>query len=299
MMTKMIFGIHLPSSSATSFRNIASYARRCEDLGFNSIWVADHVLSGVSGGLYESLTALAALSGVTEKVHLGTSVLIASLRNPLLLADITGTIQEASGGRLILGIGAGWDQHEFESLGVPFEERGVVTDECLKIMRGLWKGETFGFEGTHFTVKDVKIGTPPKQPPPIWIGGNSHSAIRRAAKYDAWFPTDPTLEEISRGKLELTRLIKTGGKPMIAAHIYLVIEDTTKEAERSAMFLSEQTGDTLDKIKEWAVIGDAETAKERIGNYIDAGVHYFAFSVPFTKSYEASLMKASRLVDQF
>jgi len=294
-----MFGIHLPSSSATSFRDIVSYARRCEDLGFDSVWVADHILSGVSGGLYEPLTTLAALSGITEKAHFGTSVLIASLRNPVLLADITATIQEASGGRLILGIGAGWDQHEFESLGVPFEERGAVTNECLEIIRGLWKGEPFSFEGTHLTVKNVKIGTAPKQPPPIWIGGNSHSAIRRAARYDAWFPTDPTVEEISRGRLELGRQIKTGEKPVMAAHIYLVIEDTTTEAERSAMFLSEQTGDTLSKIKEWAIIGDAETAKERISNYIDAGVHYFAFSVPYTKSYEASLDKVSRLVDQF
>jgi len=299
MMTKMIFGIHLPSSSATSFRNIVSCARRCEDLGLDSVWVADHILSGASGGLYEPLTTLAALSGVTEKVHLGTSVLIASLRNPLLLADIAGTIHEASGGRLILGIGAGWDQHEFESLGVSFEERGVVTDECLEIIGGLWKGEAFSFEGTHFNVKDVKIGTPPKQLPSIWIGGNSHSAIRRAARYDAWFPTDPTVEEISRGKQELTGLVRTSKKPMIAAHIYLVLEDTKTEAEQSAMFLSEQTGDALDKIKEWAIIGDTEAAKERISNYIDSGVQYFAFSVPYTKHYEASLDKVKRLVDQF
>lgn len=261
--------------------------------------VADHILSGVSGGIYEPLTSLAALSGVTERVRLGTSVLIASLRNPVLLADAAGTIQEASSGRLLLGIGVGWDQHEFDSLRVPFKERGTITDECLQIMRGLWKGEAFSFEGRHFTVEDVKIGTRPKQPPPIWIGGNSHSAIRRAAKHDAWFPTDPTMEEISRGRLELARLIKTGETPKVAAHIYLVTEDTTTQAERSAMFLSEQTGDALDKIKEWAIIGDGEMAKERISNYIDAGVQYFVFSVPYTKNYEASLDKVSRLVDQF
>lgn len=268
-------------------------------MGFESVWVADHILSGVSGGIYEPLTSLAALSGVTEKVRLGTSVLIASLRNPILLADAAGTIQEASSGRLILGIGVGWDQREFDSLGVPFKERGTITDDCLQIMRGLWKGEAFSFEGRHFTVKDIRIGTPPSRPPPIWIGGNSPSAIRRATRYDAWFPTDPTVEEINRGRMELTRLIKTDEKPLIAAHIYLVIENTTTEAERSAMFLSEQTGDTLDKIKEWAIIGDTEMAKERITDYIDAGVEYFVFSVPYTKNYEASLDKASRLIGQF
>ncbi len=103
------------------------------------IWVSTRcgspiVLSGESGGIYEPLTTLAALSCRTEKVYLGTSVLIASLRNPVLLADITGTIQEASDERLILGVGAGWDRHEFESLGVSFEERGTLTDECLEII---------------------------------------------------------------------------------------------------------------------------------------------------------------------
>ncbi len=295
-MVKVRFGIHLPSRSTTDFHAIVSYARRCEDLGFDSVWVADHVLSAESGGLYEPLTTLSILSGSTGEIHLGTSVLIASLRNPVLLADITGTLQEASDGRLILGVGTGWDQHEFESLGVSFEERGAMTDECLAIMRGLWKGEVFSFEGKHFTVKDIKIGTPPARSPPVWIGGNSHAAIRRAAGYNAWFPTDPTAEEISRGRSELTKWVKTGNMPMVAAHIYVIAEDTTAEAERSAMFLSEQTGDTISEIKEWAIVGDVETAKERISNYVNAGVQYFSFSLPYVKNYDASLDRVSQLI---
>jgi probable F420-dependent oxidoreductase len=297
-MSGKVFGIHLPSSSAISFREIISYARGCEDLGFDSVWVADHVTSGVSGGLYEPLTTLAVLSGVTDKMRLGTSVLIASLRNPVLLADIAGTIQETSGGRLILGIGVGWDQNEFENLGVPFKRRGTLTDQCLEIIRGFWKGEPLNFKGTDFTLKNAKIGTCPKQPPPIWIGGNSRSAIRRAAKYDAWFPTDPSVEEISNGRAELTRLVKTSDKPVTAAHIYLVVKDTVAEAERSAAFLGEQTGETLDEIKKWAIIGDAETAKRRISNYVEAGVSHLVFSLPYTPSYQDSLERVSRLVSE-
>ena len=198
-----------------------------------------------------------------------------------------------------MGVGVGWDRHEFESLGVPFEERGTVTDECLEILRGLWKAEPFSYEGAHFTVKDVTIGAPPKRPPPIWIGGNSLRAIRRAAKYDAWFPTDPTVDEIKRGKATLTRLIKTGDKPMIAAHIYLVTENTTPGAERSAMFLSERSGDTLSQIKEWAIVGDGEITKKRMSQYLDAGVRYFVFTLPHTKNYETSLDKVARLTSQF
>jgi len=296
-MTKPVFGIHLPSSNV-NFRDIVAYATRCEELGFESVWVADHILAGASGGLYEPLTSLAALSGATKKIHLGTSVLIASLRNPVLLADITGTIQEASGGRFMLGVGVGWDRSEFETLGVRFEKRGAITDECLEIMRGLWKGEAFSFEGEHFTVKDARIGTSPKQLPPIWIGGNSHSAIRRAARYDAWFPTDPTLDEIRRGRAELTQQAKPTDVHMVAAHVYLVMEDTAVEAERSATFLSEQTGETISKIMEWAIVGDFNAAKERIVDYVDAGVQYFVFSLPFTKRYEESLEKVTRLIGE-
>ena len=295
----MAFGIHLPSGSAVDFRAILSYARRCEDLGIESVWVADHILSADSGGLYEPLTMLSALSASTEEIHLGTSVLIVSLRNPIILADIAGTIQEMSGGRLTLGVGAGWDEHEFKKIGVPFQQRGAITDECVEIMHGLWKGETFSFEGAHFTLKDVRIGMAPRRPPPIWIGGNSHSAIRRAARYDAWFPTDPTVEEISRGRLELAQRMKASDKPIVAAHIYLIVEETNTEAARSATFLSEQTGDTLDKIKEWAIVGDAQTARERISNYIEAGVHYFVFSLPYTKNYEAALDGVARVVGEF
>jgi alkanesulfonate monooxygenase SsuD/methylene tetrahydromethanopterin reductase-like flavin-dependent oxidoreductase (luciferase family) len=267
-------------------------------LGFDSVWVADHILSGESSGLYEPLTTLSVLCGSTDEINLGTSVLIASLRSPVLLADVTGTIQEASDGRLILGVGTGWDRHEFESLGVMFEERGAITDECLEIMRGLWKGEALSFQGTHFDVKDVKIGTAPGQLPPIWIGGNSRAAIRRAAMYNAWFPTDPTIEEISEGELKLTRLVKTSDIPMVAAHIYLILGDTTREAERDAMFLSEQAGDTLSGIKQWAIVGNAETAGERIGNYMDAGVRYFVFSLPYIEKYEALLDRIMRFAGQ-
>jgi probable F420-dependent oxidoreductase len=297
-MAKPVFGIHLPSSSNANFRDIVAYARRCEDLGFESVWVADHILSGALGGIYEPLTSLAALSGATKKVHLGTSVLIASLRNPVLLADITGTIQEASGGRFMLGVGVGWDRSEFETLGVRFEKRGLITDECLEIMRGLWKGEAFSFEGEHFTLKNARIGTPPKQLPPVWIGGNSHSAIRRASRYDAWFPTDPTLDEIRLGRAELAQQAKPTDVHMVAAHVYLVMQDTAAEAERSAKFLSDQTGDTISKIREWAIVGDFNAAKKRIIDYVDAGVEYFVFSLPFTKRYEESLKKVTRLIDE-
>ena len=297
-MTKPMFGIHLPSSSNVDFRDIVAYAKRCEELGFESVWVADHILSGTSGGVYEPLTTLSVLSGNTESVHLGTSVLIASLRNPILLADTTGTIQEASGGRLRLGVGVGWDLHEFETLGVSFERRGAITDECLKILSGLWSGGAFSFEGAHFTLKDATIGIRPNRPPPIWIGGNSRSAIRRAARYDAWFPTDPTLEEIRVGRKELARLGKSTDVRMVAAHVYLIMEDTAAEAERSAMFLSEQTGDPLSKVREWAILGDLNEAKERVSDYIDAGVRYFVFSLPFTKRYEDRLERVARMVGE-
>ena len=93
-------------------------------------------------------------------------------------------------------------------------------------------------------------------------------------------------------------MVKIGEKPVTAAHIYLVVKDTVAEAERSANFLSEQTGETLEEIKKWAIIGDAETAKRRISNYVEAGVGCFVFSLPYTPSYETSLERVFRLVSE-
>jgi alkanesulfonate monooxygenase SsuD/methylene tetrahydromethanopterin reductase-like flavin-dependent oxidoreductase (luciferase family) len=296
-VTETKFGIHLPSSSDILFADIVSYAKKCEQSGFDSVWVADHLLSSSGYGVYEPLTLLAGLVSSTRRIKVGTSVLIAALRNPILLADITGTIQIMSGGRLTLGVGVGWDEHEFQNLSVSFEKRGSITDELLEIVSKLWTGKKVDHNGQHFSVREGAIAAKSEQKPDVWIGGNSGPAIRRAARWDAWFPTDPTIDEIRKGRGVLSKLVADNGK-LIAAHIYLILGQNMSRARKSAKFLEERTGETMKKVEEWAIVGDLKTSKARLLDYMDAGVEYFVFSLPYTSQYLDSINPVSELVHQ-
>ena len=296
-MDRIRFGVHIPSTSDISFRTLSSYAERCEAAGFDSVWVADHILESRGQGLYEPLTLLAALSGSTSRIRLGTAVLIASLRNPVILADTIGTLQEICHNRFVLGVGVGWDKNEFQNLGVDYTRRGETTDEELEVVTKLLKKERLTHRGKHFRVTGASIASRPRKIPPVWIGGNSLAAVKRASRYDAWFPTDPTTEEIEKGGRLLVGMSK-GGPPLIAAHIYLIVKESSTEAYKSAEFLSEMTGEPLSKVREWAIIGDLNEAERRTNDYVSAGVRYFVFSLPNTDKYLRTINYAARLVER-
>jgi len=203
------FGCQLPTREATpeTLRLQAQYA---EDLGFDTVWVIDHIViprrvrsvypyaaDGVSTfipdqPLLEPLAALNFLAGCTHRVRLGTSVLIIPYRPPLLTAKQLATLDVLSGGRLILGAGAGWMEEEFQALGLDtFARRGAVTDEYLRLFKALWTEETPVFHGEYVQVADLGFAPKPVQKPhpPIWIGGHTFPALRRAARFgDGWLP---------------------------------------------------------------------------------------------------------------
>lgn len=184
-------------------------ARRAEALGYSSVWTADRIIIPweiktpypygtdqrfivpPDRPFLEPLTCLAFLAGCTERVLLGMSVLVLPYRHPLYWAKVATTIDHLSKGRLILGIGVGWMGEEFEALGVPFQERGAMSDEQLRIMRQLWETEHSRFEGRYYRFEEVAFYPKPFQKPsiPIWVGGEGVRAQKRAASYgDAWFP---------------------------------------------------------------------------------------------------------------
>jgi alkanesulfonate monooxygenase SsuD/methylene tetrahydromethanopterin reductase-like flavin-dependent oxidoreductase (luciferase family) len=163
---------------------LRSWAQTVEDLGFDLLMVSDHVVitpdvaERYPAPFYEPFTTLSWLAGLTTRVRLGTTVLIAPYRNPLLTARMAGNLQELSGGRLVLGVGAGWARQEFAALGIPFERRGRLTDEHLRDMRAAWADTT--------SYSDRRI--------PVWVGGNSDAGLRRAVRFgDAWHPLRCTL----------------------------------------------------------------------------------------------------------
>jgi probable F420-dependent oxidoreductase len=210
----MEYGFYLPNSGAGAEPDaLTDIAKLGDRLGFYCMVMPDHILqpnqvdstypysltgdilaAGQSGdGEWpEQITTLAYLAGVTERIRLVTSVMIIPYRNPILTAKMLSTLDMLSKGRLILGAGVGWMEEEFELLNAPpFAERGAVTDEYLQAFIELWTKDDPKFEGKYVSFSDITFLPKPVQKPypPIWIGGQSKPAIRRAARLgDAWHP---------------------------------------------------------------------------------------------------------------
>lgn len=191
----MHLGVILPNyGSASSPAEIRRVAELAVELGYDSIWTTEHIIVGPEGvdpygRVYDPLVTLGWLAGLTESIGLGTSIVLAPLHNPIHLAKEVATLQELSGGRLVLGLGLGWHRDEFEFMGVPFAGRGRRTDEAIEIMRALWRGDA-DFDGELWSFHDATAEPNPSPPPEIWIGGSSDRAIRRALEQgDAWHPS--------------------------------------------------------------------------------------------------------------
>ena len=207
----MEFGCHLPVYGAAATREtLLAFARRMEALGYDSLWASDHVVipwritskypyneTGdfplpPTAAFLEPLTALALVAGATERIRLGTTVLVLPHRHPVLAAKMLATLDHLAPGRVILGAGVGWLREEFDALAAPaFEARGAVTDEYLRLMRATWTVDPVTFEGKHYRVRDVHALPKPAQRGgiPIWIGGHTDGALKRAGTLgDAWHP---------------------------------------------------------------------------------------------------------------
>ncbi|MEU4091433.1 TIGR03619 family F420-dependent LLM class oxidoreductase [Streptomyces sp. NPDC026673] len=190
----MRIGVNVPNfGPGTDPGMLRDWARTVEGLGFDLLMVSDHVVvtpdvaEQYPAPFYEPFTTLSWLAGVTDRILLGTTVLILPYRHPLLTARMAANLNMLSGGRLVLGVGVGWARQEFAALGVPYGRRGALTDEYLAALREAWKDEA-----------DYAGG-----PVPLWIGGNSAAARRRAVRVgDAWHPlrfTLPWLRETAAG----------------------------------------------------------------------------------------------------
>ena len=176
----MRLGVNVPNfGPGTNPDTLRRWALTVEGLGFGLLMMSDHVAvtpdvaREYPAPFYEPFTALSWLAGLTRRVRLGTTVLIVPYRHPLLTARMAANLNDLSGGRLVLGVGVGWARQEFDALGVPFRERGRLTDEHLLAIRAAWRDEG-----------DYRSGRIP-----VWIGGNSDAALRRAVRLgDAWHP---------------------------------------------------------------------------------------------------------------
>lgn len=189
----MRVGIHLPqygrASSAEAIRRAAVHA---EELGFADVWVSDHVAMPADQGypspyLYDPLLTLTWAAAATERVGLGTSVMVVPQHPPLWLANALASLDALSGGRVVLGAGVGWSAGEFEALGQSFHDRGARTDEILELLRAVWHDDPVTFEGRFYRLDAMRVLPKPAHRIPIWIGGGSEPAYRRAVRYGDGF----------------------------------------------------------------------------------------------------------------
>lgn len=294
----MKFGVMLPH-----FRHVASpqavqmVARYAQDLGYDSVWVSDHIVVPESGlsrfgeTWYEPLTVLAYTAAVTQTVRLGTSVIIIPYRNAIVLAKVLATIDVFSGGRVIFGAGAGWSEDEFAALGVDFHRRGRLTDEALRAMRHVWTKDSPDYESDLRRIANVRFLPKPLQHPhiPIWIGGSSAAALRRAAEFGAgWHPTRPTPEAVAEGLVRLRQLAERRARDIssmtIAARLALKITDRDLPDE-----------------ERHPLIGSADQITADIERYRQAGVNYFVldtfYSTPQVEMH--TLDDVTRIIERF
>jgi probable F420-dependent oxidoreductase len=301
------FGVFLPSyiwegDGPDRAHGIKTFARAVEDLGFDSLFITDHLLAArrfYSVSFLEPLSALAVAAGATERVRLGTSILILPLRNPVMLAKELATLQFLSDNRFILGAGVGWNDAEYAAIGVQKSERGKRTDEILDIMLPLLEGETVTYHGRYYSVDDLFIEPIPSRRPEIWIGGGSQladpkspdlprfveSVKARVLRTDGWIPR-PTCppDEIARDWTELQAYYREHGRDpreCVVAHenfVHLVLTTNPAKAreEQHRAFLRVMSAERGEQYLESVYLfGTPDEIVASLQARVDAGVEYF------------------------
>ncbi|WP_422263306.1 TIGR03619 family F420-dependent LLM class oxidoreductase [Mycobacterium sp.] len=216
------FGVALPFfDHQMDYDDVVRFATTVEAAGFDGFWLVDHLVAGPTpqfGSVwYDALTLLAGLAPIVPRITLGTDVLIVPYRHPVLAAKALATLDVLSQGRLIVGVGCGYLESEFAALGANYRDRGAVTNEYLRVWQAVWSEEPVTFAGEHITVATQELRPPTIQRPhpPIWVGGSSISALRRAAYFgDGWHPLHLSPEEYGHCVARLQDLRDQLGKPM-------------------------------------------------------------------------------------
>ncbi|WP_052849044.1 LLM class flavin-dependent oxidoreductase [Streptomyces avicenniae] len=201
----MRIGVNIPNfGPGTDPGVLRDWARRVEGHGFDLLTLSDHVVltpdvtEQYSAPFYEPFTTLAWMAGITERIRLGTTVVILPYRHPLLVARMAANLSDLSGGRLVLGVAAGWARQEFEALGVPFAERGRLSDDALRTIRAAWADQD------DYRAGDI----------PVWVGGNSEAGLRRAIRLgDAWHPLRNTPDWLDTAAERMRTTARELGRP--------------------------------------------------------------------------------------
>ncbi len=264
----MKYGVVLPIWQLT-VADAESLTTRAEALGLDGVFVPDHILAKPATTQHygphwpDPFSLLAFLAGRTRRIQLGASVIVLPYRNALVTAKAAATVDQASGGRFIFGVGVGWDEAEFEDLKLPFRERGRLSDDYIRAIKAAWASDVPEYAGPYVRYGGATFSPRPAQTPhpPIWVGGSpaavSGAAVRRTAELgDAWHPLALSLDDLEKGYATVRDLASRAGrrdKVGLAPRSLLDVTDTARGSGRAAFQGS--VGEVASDIRRVAALG--------------------------------------------
>ncbi len=284
-MTRVDFGVQ-PLPQRTSFARLLDFWQRLDDLGYDSLWTADHLLPALTrepvGPAFEGWTALAALAVQVKRARVGCLVSAVGFRHPALLAKMAVTLDHATGGRLDVGIGGGWYELEFQRYGIPFGTRGERSRrlaEQAELLRRLFTEERVTFRGRYYRVEDAPCEPRPLQQPcpPIWVGGGGEQmTLRTAARFGDAMNTRGSPETMAHKSAVVDQHCRACGRDPAAVRRTLLtfcfLTDSIAQADNWTRAMADAMGRGEDEVRSINLVGTPAEVRERLEAYAAVGI---------------------------
>jgi len=277
------WGVYLPTYGASApidVPGIRRLAARAEERGLAHLFVGDHLIW--NRAILSPFLALAHVAAVTERIRLGTGVYLLPLRAPVLAAKDAATLDVLSGGRLILGVGAGGDNpEEYRVAGVAPGNRGTRMDEGIAALRGLLNGEPSGFVGNYVEVPPTTLAPLPRRSVPIWLGGRSEAVVQRAARVcDGWFPVWISPERYATARDQILGERKGNAVFDFGLNIFVAIADTRAEARAiAAVHMENAYAQPFERFERYVAYGTPDDVRKELRPYVEVGVTDVVFNL--------------------
>ncbi|TCO19098.1 luciferase-type oxidoreductase [Kribbella steppae] len=283
-----------PGGTVPGWKDVRAVAEAADRTGMDSVWLADHFFykspDGRMYGMHEAWTLLSAVAAITTRVELGNMVLCASFRDPGLTAKMAATLDEVSGGRLVLGVGAGWHDPEYEAFGLPTDHRVGRFEEWLEIVARLVRGETVTFDGTYHHVREAVLDPAPARPIPILVAGHRPRMMRLTAEWaDAWNTAwyGDASDKVEERLGTLRDAVKTAGRAdgAVSSTVGIIVRDVDQPA--------------VPEPEERAIEGTIQELAEALAAYQELGVDHLIVSLePMTPRSVERLAEARQLLSE-
>lgn len=260
----------------TKPENVVNFAKKCEAMGCQSMWTIDRI----AYDNLEPLTVLAAAAGVTQKIRLGTSVLLGNLRHASHVAKIVSTLDFISNGRVTLGLGFGSRESDYKAVEVPFEHRGSRAVEQVQLMKRLWSEDSVTFKGKFYNVENLSVGPKPiqKPHPPIWTGGSAEVALKRAGTWaDGFICGSSAIPEFPSTWEKIAGYARAAGRDpnriRKAGLTFMAIHDDQSKAVRAVEdYVMRYYGRLRADVANTSLVGSPAAVTERIGAFLSKGL---------------------------